>query len=280
MAVITLTTDFGLKDHFIAQVKGRILTLNASASIVDISHEISPFNLKEAAYIVRNAYPEFPEKSIHIIGINSSITPGGRHVIVKAKNHFFIAADNGIIPAIVGFSNIEEVIEITAYTDFSDFVELETFSKVATHLLKGGSLALLGKQVQDLYNYPEQYGIISEDASQIFGEVIYVDRFGNLVTNIRKVDVEARKSGRKTQVHLRNHQIDHIYENLNDFSSRILKDESANRAALGKQIAHYNTAGHLQISIYKGVPGSSGSAETLLGMQIGSSVNLLFISET
>jgi len=174
---------------------------------------------------------------------------------------------------------MEEAIEIKAYTDFSDFVELETFSKVATHLLNGGSLALLGKPTQDLYNYPEQYGIISEDASQIFGEVIYIDRFGNLVTNIRKVDVEARRSGRKTQVHLRNHQIDHIYENLNDFS-RIIKNESANRAALGKQIAHYNTAGHLQISIYKGVPGQSGSAETLLGMQIGSSVNLLFISET
>ena len=279
MAVITLTTDFGLKDHFIAQVKGRILTLNPSASIVDISHEISPFNLKEAAYVVRNAYSEFPEKSIHIIGINSSIIPGGRHIIAKAKNHFFIAADNGIIPAIVGLSNMEEAIEIKAYTDFSDFVELETFSKVATHLLNGGSLALIGKPTQDLYNYPEQYGIISEDASQIFGEVIYIDRFGNLVTNIRKVDVEARRSGRKTQVHLRNHQMDHIYENLNNFS-RIIKNESANRAALGKQIAHYNTAGHLQISIYKGVPGQSGSAETLLGMQIGSSVNLLFISET
>ena len=279
MAVITLTTDFGLKDHFIAQVKGRILTLNPSASIVDISHGISPFNLKEAAYVVRNAYSEFPEKSIHIIGINSSIIPGGRHVIVKANNHFFIAADNGIIPAIVGLSNMEEAIEIKAYTDFSDFVELETFSKVATHLLNGGSLALIGKPTQDLYNYPEQYGIISEDASQIFGEVIYIDRFGNLVTNIRKVDVEARRSGRKTQVHLRNHQMDHIYENLNNFS-RIIKNESANRAALGKQIAHYNTAGHLQISIYKGVPGQSGSAETLLGMQIGSSVNLLFISET
>lgn len=280
MAVITLTTDFGLKDHFIAQVKGRILTLNASTSIVDISHEISPFNLKEAAYVVRNAYSAFPDKSIHVIGLNSSITPGGRHVIVKAKNHFFIAADNGIIPAIVGLSNIEEVIEITAYTDFSDFVELETFSKVATHLLKGGSLALLGKTVEDLYNYPEQYGILSEDASQIFGEVIYIDRFGNLVTNIRKVDVEARRSGRKIQIHLRNHQIEHIYENLNDFSTKVIKDESANRAALGKKIAHYNTAGHLQISIYKGVPGLSGSAETLLGMQIGSSVNLLFISET
>ncbi len=279
MAVITLTTDFGLKDHFIAQVKGRILTLNPSVNIVDISHEISPFNLKEAAYIVKNTFLEFPENSIHILGINSSISPEQRHLIVKARNHFFIAADNGLIPAIVGLPNIDEVIEVTTYNDYSDFVELETFSKIAVHLHKGGTLALLGKPTQEVFTYPEQNGTINAEATQIFGEVIYIDKFGNLVTNIRKVDVEARRSGRKVQIHLRNHQIDHVYENLNDFS-RSIKDEATNRLALGKQIAHYNSSGHLQISIYKGVPGQSGSAETLLGMRIGSSVNLLFISES
>jgi S-adenosylmethionine hydrolase len=279
MPVITLTTDFGLKDHFIAQVKGRILTLNPSASIVDISHSINPFNLKEAAYVVRNSFSEFPENSIHVLGINSSITPEQRHLIVKARSHFFIAADNGIIPAIVGLSNIDEAIEVTAYTDFSDFVELETFSKIAVHLLKGGSLALLGKSAKNLLTYPEQYGTINENATQIFGEIIYIDQFGNVVTNIRKVDIEARRSGRKIQIHIRNHQIHHIYESLNDFS-RTIKDEMANRAALGRQIAHYNSADHLQISVFKGVPGRSGSAQTLLGMQIGSSVNLLFISDT
>ena len=279
MPVITLTTDFGLKDHFVAQVKGRIFTLEPSATIVDISHQISPFNFQETAYVLKSCFTDFPDKSVHLIGVNSTITPASNHLVVKAKGHYFVGANNGIIPAIAAGYPIEEAVAVTAYADYSDFPLLETFTKIGIHLLHGGSLQLLGRPLATLISYPESSGILSEDASEIRGEIIHIDHFGNLVTNIKKVDVDARRFGRSIRVQLRNYQIDQIYASINSFESQLEKGQNA-RAALGKHIAHYTSSGHLQISIYKGVPGASGSAESLLGMSLGSTVNLLFISES
>ena len=100
MAIITLTTDFGEKDHFAGAIKGTIYTELNDVRIVDISHSVSPFNISEAAYIIQNAYSCFPKGTIHIIGIDSELNKGNKHIAVKLDDHFFVCANNGIMSMI------------------------------------------------------------------------------------------------------------------------------------------------------------------------------------
>ena len=97
MPIVTLTTDFGEKDHYVGAVKGAIYSELDSVRIVDISHSISPFHITEAAYIIQNAYHSFPKGTIHIIGIDSELNPENRHIAVALDGHYFICANNGII---------------------------------------------------------------------------------------------------------------------------------------------------------------------------------------
>src|SRR5699024_3546197 len=97
MAIITLTTDFGEKDHYVGAIKGSLYSQIDNVRIVDISHLISPFHLHEAAYIIQNAYKSFPDGTIHIIGVDSELNPENRHLAVKMDGQYFICADNGIL---------------------------------------------------------------------------------------------------------------------------------------------------------------------------------------
>ena len=96
MAIITLTTDMGLRDHYVAAVKGAILTQFPTAIIVDISHQVAPFDNMHTAFVLRNAYPEFPRGTIHIIGVNSEADGHTPHLVVRHDGHYFIGADNGV----------------------------------------------------------------------------------------------------------------------------------------------------------------------------------------
>ena len=112
MAIITLTTDLGMKDHYVSAIKGTILSRIPQATIIDISHQIPTYNIQDAAYIIKNAYPNFPKSSIHIIGIKAEQTNQSSHVIVRSDGHFFIGADNGIFSFLE--SPIEKIIELPA----------------------------------------------------------------------------------------------------------------------------------------------------------------------
>ena len=111
-AIITLTTDFGEKDHFVGAVKGAIYSEMETIKIVDISHSISPFHISEAAYIIQNAYKNFPSGSIHIIGIDSELNPENKHIAVYLDEHYFICANNGIISMLTSQINPGKIVEI------------------------------------------------------------------------------------------------------------------------------------------------------------------------
>ena len=113
MAVITFSSDYGLVDHRVAAVKGKILTLKPDVNIVDITHEIQAYNLLQTAYIVRNAYPFFPKGTVHIISVDSFHTPERKFILYKAGDHYFIAADNGILSLIFYDVKPDSVYEIT-----------------------------------------------------------------------------------------------------------------------------------------------------------------------
>ncbi len=97
MAIITLTTDYGHKDHFVGALKGAIYRELSDVKIVDISHSIAPFNIQECAYLLKNSYKSFPEGTIHIVGVDSELTPENEHIVVFVDGHYFISANNGVI---------------------------------------------------------------------------------------------------------------------------------------------------------------------------------------
>ena len=137
MAVITFTSDYGLVDHRVASVKGKILSLNEEVKIVDISHQIQAYNLLQAAYIVRNSYFSFPKGTVHIISVDSFFTKDRRYILYKADGHYFLAADNGILSLIFFDIKPEQVFEITLNNRFDDevkFASTDILAPVAVHI--------------------------------------------------------------------------------------------------------------------------------------------------
>ena len=151
MAIITLTTDFGEKDHFAGAIKGAIHSELSDINIVDISHSISPFDTSEAAYIILNAYSSFPKGTIHIIGIDSELSPENKHIAVSLDDHYFICANNGIMSMICAEIAPEKIVEINIHDKIeTSFPVLDVFVKVACHIARGGTLEVIGKVINTI----------------------------------------------------------------------------------------------------------------------------------
>ncbi len=219
MSIITLTTDFGEKDHFAGAVKGAIYKELENAKIVDISHSISPFHISEAAYIVQNAYKNFPKGSIHIIGIDSELTPDNKHVAVYLDEHYFICADNGIISLITQELKPTKVVEINIHDRvIGDFPVLDVFVKVACHIARGGTLDVIGKETQNLKQLTGIAPVISDQNKMVVGNVIYIDNYGNVVTNITKSLFEKVGLGRPFTITARRVKFKEIFSKYSDLS--------------------------------------------------------------
>ena len=132
MPLITLTTDFGTKDHFVGAVKGAIYSSISDAKIVDISHRISPFNITETAYILKNAYKNFPPGTIHIVGVDSELSDDNKHIAMLLNGHYFVCPDNGLISLIASEINPSKIVEINIHDRLeTSFSVLDVFVQVA-----------------------------------------------------------------------------------------------------------------------------------------------------
>ena len=149
MSLITLTTDFGTKDHFVGAVKGAILSELSDVKIIDITHEISPFNITETAYILTNSYKSFPDKTIHIVGVDSELSADNKHIALELDNHYFVCPDNGIISMIAAEIKPTKIVEINIHDRIeSSFPVLDVFVQVACFIARGGNLTVIGKEIQ------------------------------------------------------------------------------------------------------------------------------------
>ena len=168
MAIITLTTDFGEKDHFVGAVKGAIYSELPDVRIVDISHSINPFSITEAAYIIQNAFNSFPKGSIHIIGIDSELNPENKHIALKLDGHFFVCADNGIMSLIAAEIVPEKIVEINIHDRIeTNFPVLDVFVQVACHIARGGTLEVIGKTIQNIKHLTGLKPVVNTDENQI-----------------------------------------------------------------------------------------------------------------
>ena len=275
MSIITLITDFGNKDHFVAKIKGYIYSNFDKALIIDISNDVSPFNIMEAAYILENAYKSFPEKSVHIIDVDSEKTMEKKHIVVCLDNHFFISADNGVLSILAQKINPEKIFEITI-DDELDKIDSSTkiFSKVACHLAKGGKPELIGKKITLIKSVKNLKPFINEDLTQIIASVIYIDNFGNVITNLKKNLFEEIRKGRQFEISARNYKFKKIYKKYTDIVNYEIDINQRNDE--GKGMVVFNSNELLQISIYRSNPQNVGTAASLMGLKIYDSVTVSF----
>ena len=277
MSIITLITDFGYKDQFVAQMKGEIYSNYPESQVVDISHNISPFNIMEAAYILENSYKSFPENTIHIVDVDSEKNKEKKHIIVKLDNHYFITSDNGIMSILSQIINYQEIYEISILNELNPMESsLKTFSKVACHLSMGGKPEIVGKKINNLKNVKNLKPFVNSENTQIISSVIYIDHFGNVITNIKKSFFDEIGKGRKFEISARNYKFNKIYSSYSDIINFNLTEDQ--RSDEGKALIIFNSNNYLQISIYRSNPENVGTAATLLGLKIYDSVSVIFNS--
>ena len=276
MSIITLTTDFGEKDHFVGGVKGAIYAELDSVRIVDISHSISPFHITEAAYIIQNAYNSFPKGTIHIIGIDSGLTPENKHIAVHLDGHYFICANNGIVSMIASEIRPENIVEINIHDRLhSNFPVRDVFVQVACHIARGGTLEVIGKQISGIKELTGIRPVVNSESNQIIGNVIYIDNYGNVVTNISRALFEKIGMGRNFRIMARTASFTEVFENYSDAINFDLAPEK--REEDGKKLALWNTGNYLELAIYKSNPSTVGSASSLFGLEYRDTVTVNFL---
>lgn len=243
MAIITLTTDLGLKDYYVSAVKGRILSELPEVRIVDISHQIPPFNIIQAAYVLKNAWRHFPPGSVHIMAVNmetrQDLSDVPRAFVgVQCEGHYFIGYDSGVFSFV--FDKVPDlIVELNLKEDdpVKTFPIRDIFVKGACHLARGGTLELIGKRKENLHYIP--VGLPAVTDNSIRGIVIYIDSFGNVVYNISEKQFREVGKGRDFTIYFRNHTIEKISTDYRDVLA-------------GEILALFNASGQLEIAQNQG----------------------------
>jgi len=234
--------------------------------VVDITHAISPFNIPEAAYIIQGAYKSFPSGSIHIIGVDSELSPENKHIALLLDGHYFICANNGILSMLSNHITPQKIVEINIHNQLhTSFPVLDVFAHVACHIARGGDLDVIGKSINQIKPIKDLAPNLSEDKGKITGYVIYIDNYGNVVTNITRELFEINRKGRRFEVNARNYKFDTIVEKYSDIVNFDLP--SAQRQDEGKKLALFNSSNFLEIALYKGNTGQIGGASSLMGLK-------------
>ncbi len=192
--IITLTTDFGYKDPFVGIMKGVILNINPFANIIDITHGMSPQNVIEAAFAIEMSFESFPFKTIHVVVVDPGVGSVRRPILVVTDYHYFVGPDNGVFSQIFNLTESLKVIHITSEHYFmpqrsSTFHGRDIFAPVAAWLSKGINVSNFGDPVTDYVTIPAPT-LIMPAKNTIEGNVIYIDHFGNAITNIKAQKIE------------------------------------------------------------------------------------------
>ena len=275
MVLVTLTTDFGYKDYSISVIKAALFQQIPNVNIIDISHEISPYNHSETAYILKNAYKVFPKGSIHIVGVESEYNPENIHIVMQLEGHFFIGADNGIFSLIKEDKKAEKIVAINIHRkESTSFPVLDVFVQVAAHIARKGTLEVIGSSVKHIKELTNIKPVISQNGNQIKGSVIYIDNYGNVITNItQKLFKEIGKS-RAFTINARTVKFKEIHNSYSQSIDFTLPKE--NREEDGKKLALFNASGHLELAIYKSNPNTVGSASSLFGLEYRDLISIQF----
>ena len=272
MPLITLISDFGTKDYFVASIKGSIYSQYAQVSVIDISHEVSPFDINEASYILGNSYKSFPKGTVHIVCIDTEPIKDRKHIAMFYDGHYFIATDNGVLTMLLKNNKPDKLVNLYPIDNTSNLtIVKDVFTKIACHILKGGVLDVVGKPLEKLKETSQLTANYSEENNKLYGSVIYIDNFGNLISNIDKMFFENCRSGRKFKIYAGSYEFDTIY---NSYAQ--IEIDSGNKNSDGEKLAIFNSNGNLEIAIYRSNLDTVGGASTLLGLKYRDNIIIHF----
>jgi S-adenosylmethionine hydrolase len=257
MPVITLTTDLGYNGFYVAAIKGSIISQLPDTQVVDVTHAIPSYNIAEAAFTLKNAYPYFPAGSIHMVCVDNNYDPNARFVAVLYDGHYFLGPDNGLFSLMMDKKpELIFKIGLRLMNDPQHFPIRDILAKAAVHLAKGGKMELIGRKMSDMNYRTVLQPIIQPDL--IRGSVIYVDSFSNVITNITKpVYQEVGKDRPFTIVFKRSETIEEISNSYSDVPE-------------GEKLCLFGITGNLEIAINK------GKASGLLGLHLGDIITVQF----
>ncbi len=267
--IVTLLTDFGTKDSYVGIMKGIISGINPDANIIDLCHEIGPQDIFEGAYILHSSYKFFPEGTIHVAVVDPGVGTKRKIICAKIRDYLFLVPDNGILSLVLSDEKPQIIIEVTNKKYFlpetcpelvsgvsNTFHGRDIFAPVAAYLSKGINPLKLGKKLRKI----KEIDLPAPDHSKqgvLKGEVIYIDAFGNLITNINwwhgqtlfvrgttKWDIIIKAGKRRVR------GISHSYADV----------------PVGEPLAIFGSSGYLEISVNR------GSARDVLGLKKGDSI--------
>lgn len=258
MPVITLTTDLGLNDYYLALVKAKILSQLPDAQIIDISHSINPFDIAEAAYVLKTILKEFPKDTIHIVAVGTQAVDDIRHLGIRYKESYILTADSGLF-SLIADQHPDLVVELQMKVD-SDvlmFPARDLYAPASVFLANGGTLEVIGRRVENLVERLSVKPTVGLD--YIKGAVIYVDSYGNAITNIESSLIKSIGKGREFHIGfvLKGYEMTDIKKRYSEVTE-------------GDRLALINSAGHLEIAI------NQGHAANLLGLHKGAVVIMTF----
>lgn len=259
MSILTLTSDWNNSDFYIGALKGYVYKQLPPVQIIDISHNILPFNIAQAAFVLKNSYPSFPDGTIHLIcvGVDQKVN---NPIIMAMDNQYFIGADNGMAGLLFD-SKPEHVYRIKKeFIQPSSFFEKDTLARVAVEMLQDKAITDIGELVTDFNQQVPLRPTIDEDV--ISGSVVYIDSYSNLITNIPKDLFEQIRKDRKFD----------IYVQSNHYRINKINQQYA-ETAVGELLAIFNSADMLEIAI------NNGNAAELLSLRIGANVRVKFLNK-
>lgn len=258
MHIITLTSDWNDDDYYVASLKGKLITNCAETRIVDISHKVTPFNSAQAAFLVRNSYPNFPEGTIHIIAVNSEPAEGGQLLAARMAGQYFLCADNGIL-GLLGGPEPDQVISIAKNPEHisSSFISMSILADVACKLAGGTPMEKLGSST-DSYDRQVPLRPTIEDHT-ITGRVIHIDSYRNAITNISREFFDRVGKGRPFRIFVQSKH--YVMDGIN---------ERYNESQPGDLLAIFNAVDLLEIAI------RNGNAAGLLKLTTSSTIRVEF----
>jgi S-adenosyl-L-methionine hydrolase (adenosine-forming) len=255
MPVITLTTDWNKEDYYLGATRGKALTLDPSVQVVDITHKVTPFNHAQAAFILRNSYPDFPQGSVHLLAVNTDGKANQAHLLVEAAGHYFMGPDNGAFGLLLG----EIPARYFRFTSTSPgtFACRDLYIPLAIRVLHGEALTKLGDEVTEVTKQVPLRPAIDE--SVITGNVIYIDSYQNVITNITRELFERVGKGRSFDLYVQSlrYKVNKICLGYDD-------------VPVAELLALFNSAGLLEIAI------RSGNAADLLNLSMNAAVRVKF----
>jgi S-adenosylmethionine hydrolase len=272
MQIITLTTDMGERDHYVASLKGTITKLCPDARIVDISHAVKPFDTAEAAYHIAACFEDFPEGTVHVIGVDSepminfSGSEGSFPSIMKYKGQYFVCNDNGFFGSLVqeneheGFYRMDDVL---SRVELFKFPTKNMLIPAACKILNGEAIESF---CSSFGSFKKAFALTAViETNLIKGNVVHIDNFGNLITNVHTSLFD--RFGKETPFTI-------YYRNKDYYIDEI--SPTYNAVPPGEKVAVFNSNGFLEIAINRGANGGTGGADKLFGIRIGDVIRIDF----